>query len=455
MPDYAAWFEEKRAQIRADFFEFLTFESISTDSAYTEDVIQCSEWLSQKLYQYGFSTETWQTSGHPIVFGTLMQAGPAHPTLLIYLHYDVQPVDPIDEWESPPFDPIEKNGVVYARGAIDNKGQAAYTLAALRAFAECGAKEKLNIKVVIEGEEEIGSPTLFSLFEEKKEELSADYGLIVDVDIPSVDQPAITIGTRGIATLNVHMKTAESDLHSGSFGGIAVNPNHIASRLIASFWNDKGSVAIPGFYDGVQELTEEEKKSLTISTSQAKQIRELGIRATVKEEGYALHETGSIRPTLEVNGLHGGYAGEGCKTVIPKASEIKLSMRLVPGQDGTQLIEKVKKFILKRVPKGVEVTFSHAHAAPAFRAPIDMPFGKIVREAYEDVLDKPCGTILCGGTIPVTTPLAKMVNGSLILMGYALLDDGMHAPNEHFSLDRFYYGFLTMTRIFDKLSRIC
>lgn len=455
LQEYAEWFESHKEKIFADFFEFLSFPSISTDPAYAQDVAQCCDFLSQKLYLMGYSTEIWQSSGHPILFGTLQEAGPAHPTLLLYLHYDVQPVDPLDEWITPPFEPDVRDGYVYARGAIDNKGQCYYCLAALHAFKELGRTKNINIKVIIEGEEEVGSPTLFSLLDQKREDLSADYCLIVDVDIPSVEQPAITLGNRGIATVNVHVKSADTDLHSGSFGGIAHNPNHILGKIIGSFWDESGAVAISGFYDGIQELSEEEKQLLTQSKGLKKQLKELGISSTLVEKGYSLFETSSVRPTLEVNGLHGGYGGEGSKTVIPKEGEMKLSCRLVPGQDGTRVLKKIKNHIKDRIPKGIEVTFSHEHSAPAFRAPFSLPFAQVIRDAYTELLNVPCGTIVCGGTIPITIPLASLVQGNLVLMGYALLDDGMHAPNERFSLERFRLGYLTMTSIFDKLSRIC
>jgi len=455
LDQYASWYEKKKEGILADFFEYLSFPSVSTDSNYASNVNDCCDWLSQKLYSMGYTTETWQTDGHPILFGTLLEAGPAFPTLLIYLHYDVQPVDPIDEWISPPFEPEVRDGYVYARGAIDNKGQCYYTLAALHAFKELGATKKVNIKVVIEGEEEIGSPTLFSLIENKREDLAADYCVIVDVDIPSVKQPAITLGNRGILTLNTVMKTAESDLHSGSFGGIAQNPNHIFSKIVSSFWNEDGSVAISGFYDGIEELSDEERKLLTHSDTLQTQLKELGIRSTIQEKGYSIFETGSIRPTLEVNGFHGGYGGEGCKTVIPKKAELKVSCRLVPGQNGERVLKKLKNHISERIPKGIEFEFTDDHFAPAFRAPFTSTFAQLVRDSYTDVLGVECGTILCGGTIPITIPLASLVKGNLVLMGYCLLDDGMHAPNERFSLDRFRLGYLTMTSLFDKLSKIC
>ena len=342
--------------------------------------------------------------------------------------------------------------MVYARGASDDKGQSFYTFEAIRAFLTLGHKEQVNIKIVVEGEEEIGSPGLTDILSKKKKELKADYLLIVDMDVPSLDHPAITLGTRGIFTLEATLKGSDIDLHSGTHGGVAYNPNRALAELLAKLHDENGKVAIDGFYDGIQTLNHSEKEKLDTSFDMKESSIDFGVHAFQAQKGHSYFETNWLLPTLEINGMSGGYTGDGFKTVIPSTANCKLSTRLVPGQDPKKIEALVVDFLKKNTKHGMKISIKCGDGAAAFRTNFDSHIVKVCKKAYEDVNQKKCGLVLSGGTIPIATELAKVSKADTVLMGYALMTDQIHAPNEHFSLECFELGFLTVARILELLA---
>ena len=366
-----SWYEKYEDQIIEDYFSFLKIPSISTDPAYKEDVRKAAEWVGNRLKKIGFKVEIWKTqnkgtSGHPVVFAS-HTVDSSRPTVLIYHHYDVQPVDPIEKWKSSPFEPVIKDGYVYARGASDNKGQCFSTLTALAAVFEICKKVNLNIKLFIEGEEECGSGGALQMMNEKKDVLKADYLLIVDMGLPAADTPAITIGLRGIVALEVKCKNSSIDLHSGIMGGVALNPNRALIQLLAKLWDAEGVVAAPGFYDDVVVPTGEELKDISQGLDLDYLKKQFGLKAFQGEGGYSLWESNTIRPTLEINGIAGGYAGAGFKTVIPSQAVAKISCRLVPSQDPMKIAQCLTEFLKKQAPKGIELEITHDHGGKPVR----------------------------------------------------------------------------------------
>ena len=337
-----SWFEKHKEEILRDFTTFLQFKSISTDPAYKKDVLACCQWVQDYLKKCGLDIEVWETEGYPVIFASNLKAGPDRPTVLLYHHYDVQPADPLELWESDPFEPEVRDGHIYARGAQDNKGQCFYSLTAVRAFLE--EHNDVNIKVIVEGEEEIGSRGLSQIVGEKKEALAADHLLIIDTDIPGANVPGVTLGVRGVVTMEVACSGSTVDLHSGLFGGVAYNPNRALAELLAQCWDEKGHVAIPGFYDGVVEPSPAERDDLSFDIEPDLS----SVSASPKEEGYSIVEQNWIRPTLEINGMWGGYTGEGFKTVIPASAHAKLSVRTVPDQDPHALMDCIGDFLKKK-----------------------------------------------------------------------------------------------------------
>lgn len=431
-----------------DYFTFLRFPTISADLEKSQEMVRCAEWITQWLEDLHFDVERWETGGAPVVFASHNKAGPDKPTLLIYHHYDVQPVDPLEKWESPPFDPTLRNGKVYARGAQDNKGQCFYTLQALKELKTY----PLNIKLCIEGEEEIGSPGLSRLLAEKRKELQADYLAIVDLSIPSMEKPAITLGIRGIITFDLEIETAEGDLHSGSHGGIVLNASEVLVRILHSLKNEKGEVNVPGFYEGIEPLLAEEKEKISFDFDPILYKKEIHALPVGGELSFSPLERAWIRPTLEINGITGGYSGEGFKTVIPAKSSAKLSCRLVPGQDPQKIASLVMDFIKKQEREGFSIHIRQQKGGGGgIRLSPDSSAAIAFSEAFTEVFSAPCVHILAGGSIPIAKELAKTSGAQMVLVGLGLDSDAIHAPNEHFSLDRIEKGKEILKRVFHLL----
>ncbi|MBS3904534.1 MAG: dipeptidase [Simkania sp.] len=445
LEDYRTWFHARRKEILEEYFTLLRFPSISTDPAYKKDVQACAEWLKAYLDKMGLTTELWPTSVNPVLFASCMKAGPDRPTLLIYNHYDVQPVDPLELWKSQPFAPEIRDGKVYARGASDNKGQLFYVLSAVRAFLELSKEHRLNLKMFIEGEEEFGSMGSREVLKTKKEQLKADYCLILDAGLPKPGVPGVTLGLRGIVTMNVKIQNSSGDLHSGLFGGIVMNPLQALSTALAGLW-EHGKVAVPGFYKDVVEISLEDWQMVDHSFDKEEFIRSFGIKAFGGESGYTLLESSWVRPTVEINGMSGGYTGKGFKTVIPSEAYAKISCRLVPNQDPDTIGKLLAEYIRGKLPQGFHCEIEvHSGGLPV-RTSAQSSLAQTVKRAYEAVFEQPCQFIFCSASVPIVADLAKASESSVALMGTATNEDDIHAPNEHFGLNQFELGFLTMAK---------
>lgn len=447
------WILENRPKWLEDFFDFLRFPSVSSESEYRQSILDCSKWTAGYLKQIGFDTEIWPTDRHPIIYASDMSAGQGKPTLLIYQHYDVQPADPLEQWKSPPFEPTVRNGQVYARGAQDNKGQCFYVLQALKMLKELAGAFPINIKLCIEGEEEIGSAGLAGLLSQKKEQLNADYLTIVDLGLQKESSPALTLGIRGVMTMEVVVQGSSVDLHSGSHGGIAINPIHALVNLLANLRDEKGRINVPGFYDQVKEMSPEERSHVSFDFDANAYKKQTGAEPAGGEQDFSVLERAWLRPTLEINGIQGGYTGSGFKTVIPSSAFAKISCRLVPDQDPAEIGELVKSYLLEQAPPGIQVkVILHPGQGKAVRVSSESKVVKAFAKAFEEVFETPCSFIYEGASIPIVPELTEACGGETILLGLGLTTDQIHAPNEHFGIDRLQKGMLIMALALQKLA---
>lgn len=445
-------YQKNKEEILGQFFTFLRFESVSSEPAYKQECQKCANWLEDYIKKIGFKTEQWPTTNHPVIYAENLHAGPDKPILLIYNHYDVQPVDPIELWESPPFEPTIRDGEIYARGAQDNKGQCFYVLQALKALMERDGKLPVNVKLCIEGEEECGSVCLANLLKEKAKQLKADYLAVVDMGLPHRDTPAITLGVRGIVTMDLIVEGPNTDMHSGTHGGVVRNPIQALVELLYKLHDATGKVAVPGFYDGITPISAKEKEQINFTFDNAHYKKTFGVDPHGGEKGIPTLERAWLQPTIEINGINGGYSGAGFKTVIPSKAIAKLSCRLVPDMDPHHVGTLVADFLKKHAPEGVKVTIDpHPGGGKAVRASPHSGIARAFSEAYTDVFNKPCECCLGGGSIPIVTDLADASQTELVLMGLGLDDDKIHAPNEHFGIDRLEKGHLIIARMLEIL----
>lgn len=442
-------YSKNENKILEEYFEFLRFKSISAEPESRSQVIACSEWLAAYLRDMGLQVSLWPTNGgYPSIFAEWNGAGTDKPTVLIYGHYDVQPVDPIELWESLPFEPNIRCGNVYARGATDNKGQIFYAIQAVKSYLQNQKTLPVNLKFVIDGEEEIGSPGLSRILEEHSVELKADHLLIVDVGIPDINIPSVTLGVRGIVAMTVEMIGSRTDLHSGAFGGIAYNPNHAMIEVLGKLRLADGKVAVPGFYDDVLEVSKEERERMCESVSPDEFFEKYGVYPSGGESCYTPYESNWLRPTLEINGICGGYFGPGSKTVIPAKAVGKISCRLVPNQRPDVIAERVKSFILSNVPKGISCDVTvHAGVGVAARSNPNCKTIECCARAFSEVFNVKAKFILEGASIPIAARLSEISGAELALIGVGLDSDLIHAPNEHFDLNRMRLGFAVISRI--------
>lgn len=452
LPLIKSLIKKNKHQVLKDYYTFLSFPSISSEYEYRQHVIDCANWLFHYLKEMGFHVELWPTSGHPVVFASYLKAGPDKPTLLIYNHYDVQPVDPIEEWITPPFKPTLRVDNVYARGAQDNKGQCFYVLQALKFLLDAQGSLPMNVKLCIEGEEETGSAGLSQILKAKAQDLQAEYLAIVDLGLRDPQVPAVTLGTRGLVSMDVEVKGANVDLHSGSHGGIVLNPLHVLVELLASMRNSQGQITIPGFYDEVIELPAEERSKVSFNFDLNDYQEATGAYPLGGEKEYSVLERAWTRPTVELNGLWGGYTGKGFKTIIPAKASAKISCRLVPNQHPRKIGELVANYLRSNAPQGVQVTVNvHPGVGKAVRTNSSAKIVKAFSAAFEEVFDVPCEFILEGASIPIITELAEASGGETVLVGLGLPGDQIHAPNEHFSVDRIEKGILVIARALELL----
>ncbi len=446
------YFDNNKESLLKEFFKLLSFKSISTDPTYKEDCRSCATWLKERIKSIGFTANIWETKGHPAIFAERIVNKDA-PTVLFYNHYDVQPVDPIELWETPPFEPTIREDFVFARGAEDNKGQLFYVLTALTALKD--SFPNINVKMIIEGEEECGSKSFPAILADHKKELKSDYLLVVDCGFTDKSQPGITLGCRGIVTMTIALEGSNSDLHSGEHGGIVFNPLHGMVELLATLRDkETGKILIENFYSDVIDPTSEERDSFKINISDSDYELRFGAKPNGGETNYSFIESAWLRPTLEINGISGGYAGEGFKTVIPAKVTAKLSARLVPNQNPKKIAAAIKQHLEKNVRDGLKLTISDvSDSGKPLRISPNSKLTEVAKEAYEEATGMHCNTILSGGSIPVTADLAEAAEALPLLIGYGLPEDNIHAPNENFSIDRLKLGTTTIGLILEKLSK--
>ncbi len=445
--------EKNKEAYLAELFELLRIPSVSADSRHKGDVRRAAEFVVQKLKDAGADhVELMETAGHPIVFGE-KKTDPAWPTVLVYGHYDVQPPDPLDKWTSPPFEPTVRDGKIYARGSCDDKGQFYMHIKALEIMI--GKKDvPCNIKFMIEGEEEVGSAHLADFVKANRAKLKADVILISDTAVISLDQPSITAGLRGLSYMEVQVTGPNRDLHSGVYGGAVANPANVLCKMIASLHDNDGRVTIPGFYDDVAVLSEEERAALNKAPFSLEVYKkELGIAEIQGEKGFTTLERTGIRPTLDVNGIWGGYTGEGAKTVLPSTASAKVSMRLVPNQRPEKITELFTRHFQSIAPKTVSVKITAHHGGEAAVTPTDSKAFKAASKAFEEVWGKAPIPTRDGGSIPIVALFKKELGLDTVLMGFGLDTDALHSPNEHYGIRNFLIGIETIVAFHKHFAR--
>jgi acetylornithine deacetylase/succinyl-diaminopimelate desuccinylase-like protein len=435
--------------------ELLRIPSISSLSEHKEDIQKAASWIANKLEGIGLEhVEIIQTNGHPIVYADYLHQEDA-PTVLVYGHYDVQPVDPLHLWETPPFEPTIRDEKIFARGATDDKGQTFLHIKAVETLLKTEGKLPVNVKFCIEGEEEIGSPNLPPYLAENKEKLASDVVVISDSDMWDRGVPAITYSLRGLCALEVSLKTANSDLHSGMFGGGVQNANHLLVQLLSSLHDSTGKVNVDHFYDDVEELTPFEKEQIkALGFDEEKLKKSLALMDfTGGENNFPYPERISSRPTLEINGLWGGFQGEGTKTVIPNEAHAKITCRLVHNQNPEKIQGLIKQHLEEKAPKGCSVKVTLQDTGNPFLTPIDSPMIQKAAEAYETIYGKAPVYKREGGSIPIVSDFSHSLNAPVVLMGFGLPDENLHAPNEHFNLENFDKGILTICSFLELLNK--
>ena len=437
-----------------ELFDLLSIPSISALPDHKEDVSHAANWVAEALEKIGMENVTVHpTNGHPVVYGEWLHLE-GKPTVLIYGHYDVQPVDPLHLWDSPPFEPVIRDEKLYARGASDDKGQIFMHLKAVEAILKSEGTLPLNFKFCIEGEEEVGSPNLDSFVEENRELLAADVIVVSDTSMLEKGKPTICYGLRGLAGLQIDVKGADSDLHSGLYGGGVPNSINALVQLLDSFHSESGAVTVEGFYERVLPLTDEEKQAyLDLNFDEEKQRQELGVPALHGEEGYSFLERTWVRPTLDINGIYGGFQGDGIKTVIPSEAHAKITCRLVPNQDPDEIVELLKRHIEANKPEGVHVDITLFDKGAPYVTPFDHPAIQAAGRAYEAVYQVPTSYTRGGGTLPIISTLDQVLKAPIVLMGFGLPTENFHAPNEHFHLENFDKGLETLCTYWFELEK--
>ena len=437
----------------AELFDLLRIPSVSADSKHKSDVRKAAEYVIQKLKDAGADkVELCETKGHPIVYGEKM-IDPSKPTVLVYGHYDVQPADPLNLWDSPAFEPVVKDGKIYARGSCDDKGQMYMHIKAFEAMMKLN-QLSCNVKFMIEGEEEVGSDNLGTFVKENKAKLKADVILISDTSLISLDTPSITVGLRGLSYMEVEVTGPNRDLHSGVYGGAVANPINVLSEMIASMHDKNGRITIPGFYDKVAELTAEERKALNKAPFNLDEYKkELAINDVKGETGYTTLERTGTRPTLDVNGIWGGYTGEGAKTVLPSKASAKISMRLVPNQNSTEITDLFTKHFQSIAPKSVKVKVTAHHGGEPAVTPTNSKAFSAASSAFEEVWGKAPIPTRDGGSIPIVSLFKKELGLDTVLMGFGLDSDAIHSPNEHYGIKNFLIGIETIVAFYKHYSK--
>ena len=436
--------EKNKDRFLEELLALLRIPSVSARTENKNDMLTCAEAVKKSLLDAGATTATiYPTEGHPIVYGEKI-IDPALPTVLVYGHYDVQPADPLELWNSGPFDPVIKDGKIYARGSADDKGQFYMHVKALETMVQTGTLTT-NIKFLIEGEEEVGSPNLATFVKANKALLDANVILISDTSMLSMENPSIDIGVRGLSYIEVEVTGPNRDLHSGVYGGAVANPITMLSKMIASCHDENNHITIPGFYDDVVESSDTERAKMAEAPFDATEYaKDLGVQTLWGEKGYSSNERTGIRPTLEVNGIWGGYTGEGAKTVLPSKAFAKISCRLVPNQSSEVITEKIISYFTSIAPAGVTVKASEHHGGEPYMTPIDSKEYQAAASAIAATFGKDPIPVRGGGSIPICALFEKELGLKIVFMGFGLDSDNLHSPNEKFDIVNFYKGIETI-----------
>ena len=454
------YIKEHKKRFINELIELLKIPSVSADSAYKKDVLLTADFVLDSLKKAGCDkVEICETPGYPIIYGEKI-IDTKLPTVLVYGHYDVQPADPIELWDSPPFEPVIKNtkthpeGAIFARGACDDKGQMYMHVKALE-YMTSTKKLPCNVKFMIEGEEEVGSESLAWFVPRNKEKLANDVILISDTGMIANDIPSITTGLRGLSYVEVEVTGPNRDLHSGLYGGAVANPINILTKMIASLHDKDNHITIPGFYDNVEELSKDERAEMAKAPFSLEKYKDaLKIDAVYGEKGYTTNERNSIRPTLDVNGIWGGYTGEGAKTVIASKAFAKISMRLVPNQDWKEITELFKNHFESIAPSSVNIKVTPHHGGQGYVTPIDNIAYKAASKAYETSFGKTPIPQRSGGSIPIVALFEQELKSKTILMGFGLDSDAIHSPNEHFGIWNYLKGIETIPYFYENFTKL-
>lgn len=455
MSDTQNYIQQNKERFLEELKDLLRIASISADPAYKNDVLNCADAVAKHLKNAGAdNVEICETKGYPVVFGEKI-VDKNLPTVLVYGHYDVQPADPLELWESGPFEPVVKktelhpDGAIFARGSADDKGQFFMHVKAFEAMMKTNSLP-CNIKFVIEGEEEVGSVSLAGFLEENKEKLACDVILISDTHIYSNEQPTVTTGLRGLSYLEVEVEGPNRDLHSGLYGGAVPNPINVLAEMIAKLHDEDGKITIDGFYDNVEIVSEQDRTEMNKLKDNPEEFKKsIGLNGVEGETGYTTLERTSIRPTLDCNGIWGGYIGEGAKTVIPSKASAKISMRLVPYQTDEEITEKFTKYFEKIAPASVKVKVTPHHGGMPYVLPSDTKEFLAAKKAMEKAFGKEVLPYRSGGSIPITSLFEKILGAKSVLMGFGLDSDAIHSPNEHYGLFNFYKGIESIPYFFE------
>ncbi len=455
MSDTQSYIQQNKQRFLDELIELLKIASISADPAYNQDVLNCADAVAKHLANAGADqVEICETKGYPVVYGEKI-INPELPTVLVYGHYDVQPADPLELWESGPFEPVVKKtelhpeGAIFARGSADDKGQFFMHVKAFEAMMKTNSLP-CNIKFIIEGEEEVGSVSLAGFLEENKEKLSCDVILISDTHIYSNEQPTVTTGLRGLSYMEVEVEGPNRDLHSGLYGGAVPNPINVLAEMIAKLHDEEGRITIDGFYDNVEIVSAEDRAEMNKLKDNPEEFKKsIGLSGVEGETGYTTLERTSIRPTLDVNGIWGGYTGEGAKTVIPSKAFAKISMRWVPYQTDEEITEKFTKYFEKIAPASVKVKVTPHHGGMPYVLQSNTKEFQAAKKAMEKAFGKEVLPYRSGGSIPITSLFEKILGAKSVLMGFGLDSDAIHSPNEHYGLYNFYKGIESIPYFFE------
>jgi acetylornithine deacetylase/succinyl-diaminopimelate desuccinylase-like protein len=452
MTEHTTRLSNELPRFRAELFEFLRIPSVSADSTRNVDTRRACEWVVDRLASAGLEAELLETAGHPVALGSWRGAGPSAPTLLVYGHYDVQPAEPLDLWTTPPFEPTIRDGKIFARGAADDKGQLYLHLAALDLLLRDGGTLPVNVLVLAEGEEEIGSPNLLPFLEQWKDRLNADAVVISDSAMFAEGLPSLLYSLRGLAYTELRVRGARSDLHSGAYGGAVPNPAMALARILASLHDPKGRVAIEGFYDDVALWDEETRNAIRALPFDEESFRSgTGAPGLAGEEGFSTLERLWTRPTCEVNGLLSGYTGEGAKTVLPAQAMAKVSFRLVPDQDPTRVVDQLRRHVARVAPPEVDVEVVELHGGLPWRARPEGPVFEAARAALREAFGVEPVLTGEGGSIPIVSDFERVLGARAVLLGFALPGANMHAPDEWFPDAHLELGIRTLLGFYSRL----